>query len=104
MIRYSTLTVTDGSSIDNNTAEVSSRRHCRSWLIHKGEIDARSLRKSDFAMFELSEETQRLHARPLAVRRRRLRVFFIHACGDGRLEHRRQHRYYCEPARVAVAV
>ena len=53
---YSTLTMTGGSSIDGNTAgSVStsvSLSLLSSWLICPGTIDARSLRKRDFAMLE----------------------------------------------------
>ena len=52
----STLTVMEGSSIDGNTAKVSSPASLSplsSRLIRQGAIDARSPRKTDFAMLEL---------------------------------------------------
>ena len=58
MLSYSTLTLTGGSSIDGNTAGAVSSPACllsplSSWLIRQGAIDARSLRKRNFAMLEL---------------------------------------------------
>ena len=56
MISFSTLTVTDDSHIDDNTATVSSPASpspLSSWLIFQRAIDVRSLRKRDFAMLEL---------------------------------------------------
>ena len=56
MEKDSTLTVTDGSSIDGNTAgTVSSPESLStpsSWLFRRGEINARSLRKRKIAMLE----------------------------------------------------
>ena len=56
----STVTVTSGSSIDRNTAFVSSpvlMSPLRSWLIRQEAIDTRSLRKRDFAMLELGGDS-----------------------------------------------
>ena len=58
----STVTVTDGSSIDdNNAGAVSSPESLSplsSWLNCQGEIDAQSLRKRDFATLELGGEAE----------------------------------------------
>ena len=57
MTDSSTVMVTDGSSIDGNIAGNASPpaplSPLSSWLIRQGTIDARSLRKIDFAMLEL---------------------------------------------------
>ena len=57
MTSSSTVTVADGSSIDRNYADSASLPASllplSSWLIRQGAIDARSLRKRDFAMLEL---------------------------------------------------
>ena len=101
---YSTVTVTGGSSIDGNTASVSSPASLSplsSWLIHQGGIDTRSLIKRDFAMLELRGDTA-APARPLAGRRRSRSDFLFNADGHGRREHRWKHRR-CELTGVAVA-
>ena len=95
MISYSMLTVTGGSSINDNTAATVSPPASlspliSSWLVRQGAIGA--LRKIVFAMLELGEDAALAYVCPIAARRKRLRDFFFHADGDERLEHRWQHR------------
>ena len=79
MVSFSTLTVTDGSSINGNSATTEndegavsspvSPSPLSSWPLRA--TDARSLR--EISRCSSSEETPRLPACPLAARRRRLR-------------------------------
>ena len=59
MFFYSTLTVSDGSSIDGNTAATvsspASLSAISSWLTRQGAIGAWSLWNRDFAMLELGD-------------------------------------------------
>ena len=99
----STLTMTDGSIIDGNTAEVSSSASSSqldSWLfrpmVSRRSIAAKVKGPGDVR----SEEAQRSPVCPLAVRRMRLRVRTFHTDCDSRPEYRRQRRH-CELARIA---
>ena len=91
----STLTVADGSSINGNTASVSSCASVATKLI----IDSRGASRRSIASKDREivcddravEDTLCFPARPLAERRRCLCECF-HADCDERLEHRRQHR------------
>ena len=91
----STLTVTDGSHIDGNTAATvsppASPSPLSSRLILKGQSTLGRYERETRRYLGL-EETLRSHACPLAVWRRCLRDSLFHADGDGRLQHRQQHR------------
>ena len=100
---YSTLTVTNGSNINNNSGGVNRPRSLsllRSRLVRQL-IDRRSIAAKERLCDDREQtDTLRSHVRLLAVRRRSMRCCFFHTDRGERLKHRRQLRRLSELACV----